>query len=174
MARMLADGKTTMLLLDEWPENPRTATVADLADAQDASCVVGKSGFGIGAGSPNTAEDTPLCTEGDTTIPVSKTYEATMNVYRYFNKDGQIDEEEDFFFQALKEFGAEVPVAIREGGKTHEQPPEAGDEWSFYKLVSGGMGRATDGEGYTKRVAHVSVSDAAEDVVISGGDESGE
>lgn len=173
MARMLADGKITMLLLDEWPKDPKKATVADLADAQDASCVVGKSGFGIGAGTPNTEDDTPLCTEGETTIPVSKTYEATMNVYRYFDKDGQIDEEEDFFFQALKEFGSEVPVAVRDGGKTHDQPPEAGDEWSFYKLISGGMGRATDAAGYSKRVAHVSVVEAEEDVTISG-DESGE
>lgn len=174
MARMLADGKITMLLLDEWPKDPKKATVAVLADAQDASCVVGKSGFGIGAGAPNTADDTPLCTEGTVTIPVSKTYEATMNVYRYFDKDGQIDEEEDFFFQALKEFGAEIPVAVREGGKTHDQPPAAGDEWSFYKLVAGGMGRSTDGEGYTKRVAHVSVSDAYEDITITDGDDEGE
>src|SRR5699024_11568363 len=107
MARMLADGKITMLLLDEWPKDPKKATVADLADAQDASCVVGKSGFGIGAGTPNTEDDTPLCTEGVTTIPVSKTYVVTINVYWYFDIVVQRDDEEDIFFHDLIEYGVE-------------------------------------------------------------------
>lgn len=168
MPRMLADAKDTLILLDEWPADPRNATVADL-QGTNASYVVGKSGFNLGAGAPNSESDTPLGTEGDMTLPVSKTYEATMNVYRYFDPDtGQIDAEEDFFFQALKEFGSEVPVAYREGGKDPEQPPAEGDEWSFYKLMSGGMGRSTERTGYTKRVANVTIIDAVEDVTITG------
>lgn len=166
MPRMLADAKTTFILLDELPDDPRNPTVEEL-EGENASCVVGKSGFAIGAGAPNTESDTPLCTEGESQIPVSKTYEATFNVYRYFDREtGQIDTEEDFLFQALKDFGSEVHVAVREGGKGYEDPIEAGDEVSIYTLVAGGMGRSTDAGGYSKRVAHVTVSAGWEDVEV--------
>lgn len=166
MARMLADGKDTLILLDEWPTDVRNATIADLGGT-DASCVVGKSGFALGAGAPNTTGDTPLCQEGESQVPTSKTYEATYNIYRYFDDSGQIDPEEDFFFQAHKDFGSELYLAYREGGKTHDQEPAAGDEWSFYKITAGGMGRNSERDGYSKRVAHVSVAEAVEDVILT-------
>jgi len=168
MARMLADAKTTLILLDELPADPNNPTAAEL-EGENASCVVGKAGFSIGAGTPNTEADTPLCTEGESQIPVSKTYEANMNVYRYFDADGQIDPEEDFFFQALKDFGSEVHVAVREGGKGHKDPIVEGDEVSIYTLIAGGMGRSTDGAGYTKRVAHVTVAAGWEDKTVASG-----
>ena len=168
MARMLADAKTTLILLDALPEDPDNPTVAEL-EGENASCVVGKAGFSIGAGTPNTEADTPLCTEGESQIPTSKTYEANMNVYRYFDEDGQIDPEEDFFFQALKDFGSEVHVAVREGGKGYKDPIVEGDEVSIYTLIAGGMGRSTDGAGYTKRVAHVTVAAGWEDKLVVAG-----
>src|SRR5690625_723071 len=139
MARVLADAKTTLILHDELPENPNNPTAAEL-EGQNASCVVGKAGFGIGAGTPNTEADTPLCTEGESQIPVSKTYEANMNVYRYFDAEGQIDPEEDFFFQALKDFGSEVHVAVREGGKGHKDQLVEGGEVVIYTMIAGGLG----------------------------------
>ena len=167
MVRLLADAKDTLLLLDEMPEDPRSATTADV-QGEDASCSVGKAGFTLGAGAPTTTEDTALCTEGETQIPTAKTYEVTANIYRFFDPETQqIDPEEDFFFQAVKDFGSEIVVAYREGGKEHTEPPASGDEWSFYKLVAGGMGRATERSGYSKRVAHLSVVEAYEDITLT-------
>ena len=169
MVRLLADAKDTLLLLESMPEDPRNATAADVV-GEDASCAVGKAGFVLGAGTPTTSEDTPLCTEGETQIPTAKTYEVTMNIYRFFDPETrQIDPEEDFFFQAVKEFGSEIVIAYRQGGKEHTDPPEAGDEWSFYKLIAGGMGRSTETGGYSKRVAHLTVTEAHEDITLGTG-----
>ncbi|HLS02592.1 MAG TPA: hypothetical protein VK054_11545 [Beutenbergiaceae bacterium] len=170
MARMLADAKQTLWLLDEMPEDPKNPTAAEINAGQDISCVIGKAGFNLGSGTSNKEADTPLCTEGETQVPTSKTYEVAMNIYRYFDADtGQIDPAEDFFFQAVKEFGSEVVVALRDGGKAHTEDADAGDEVSLYRLISGGMGRSTDGGGYSKRVADFSVVEGHEDVVVVAG-----
>ena len=167
MVRLLADAKDTLLLLEDMPDDPQNATAADVT-GENVSCSVGKAGFVLGAGAPTTTEDTALCTEGETQIPTAKTYEVTANIYRFFDPETkQIDPEEDFLFQAVKEFGSEIVVAYRQGGKEHTEPAEAGDEWSFYKLVAGGMGRSTETGGYSKRVAHLSVTEAHEDVTLS-------
>ena len=167
MPRMLADAKQTLWLLDEMPEDPKKPTAVEINAGQDISCVIGKAGFNLGSGTSNKQADTPLCTEGETQVPTSKTYEVAMNIYRYYDPEtGQIDKTEDFFFQAVKEFGSEVIVALRDGGKAHTEDAEAGDEVSIYKLVAGGMGRSTDGGGYSKRVADFSVVEAHEDVEV--------
>lgn len=170
MPRMLADAKKTIWLLEELPEDPNNPTAAEINAGQNASCAVGKDGFNLGAGAPTTTADGALCDEGDLQVPTSKTYEAAMNVYRFFDPDtGQIDPAEDFFFQALKEFGSEVIVAYRDGGKPYNAEAEDGDEVSIYVLTAGGMGRATDTGGYTKRTAHVTVTRAFEDVLVADG-----
>jgi len=76
--------------------------------------------------------------------------------------------EEDFVFQAFKEFGSEVWVALRDGGKEHTEEAEEGDEVSIYKLIAGGMGRASDTAGWQKREAHVTVADGFEDKWVGG------
>lgn len=170
MARMLADAKQTLWLLDSMPADPDAPTVAEINAGQDISCVVGKAGFNLGSGTSNKGADTALCTEGETQVPVSKTYEVAMNIYRHFDADtGQIDPVEDFFFQAVKEFGSEVIVAFRDGGKEHTEPAAEGDEVSIYRLVAGGMGRSTDTGGYSKRVADFSVTEAHEDKLVVTG-----
>lgn len=169
MPKMLADGNDTLWVLDTLPADPEAPTATEINAGENASCVVGKSGFVLGAGAPTTASDAPLCTEGEMQIPVSKTYEATMNVYRFFDESGQIDPTDDFFFDALREFGSEVILAYRDGGKKHTEDAAEDDEISIYKVISGGMGRATDRSGYSKRVAHVSVTEAWEDVAVVAG-----
>lgn len=168
MPRMLADAKKALWLLDELPEDPKKPTASEINDGQNAACSVGKSGFNLGAGSPNTESDGALCDEGELQTPTSKTYEAAMNVFRFYDSEtGQIDEEEDFLFQALKDFGSEVIVALRDGGKPYDEDAEDGDEVSIYVLTAGGMGRSTDTGGYQKREAHVTVTRAFEDVLVT-------
>lgn len=169
MPRMLADKKRTLWVLDEWPEDVDNVDAVTLNEAENASCVVGNSGFTLGAGSPNTENDGALC-EGDSAeTPTSQTYEASMNVFRFYDHDtGQIIVEEDFLFQALKEFGSTVVLALRDGGKEHDKEAEDGDEVSFYEVTSGGMGRPTDTTGWQKREAHLTVNRAAEDKWVGG------
>ena len=170
MPRMLADAKKTLWLLEELPAEPSEPTAVEINAGQNASCTVGKDGFNLGAGTPTTTSDGALCDEGDLQVPTSKTYEAAMNIYRFFDpQTGQIDPEEDFFFQAAKEFGSELIVAYRDGGKKYDADAEDGDEVSIYVLTAGGMGRATDTGGYTKRVAHFTVTRAFEDVLVGDG-----
>lgn len=169
MPKMLADGKDTLWVLPSLPSDPTKPTKAEINGGDDASCSVGKAGFVLGAGSPNTTTDGGLCDEGEMQIPTSKTYEASMNVFRFFDNQGQIDGTADFLFDALREFGSEVILAYRDGGKKHTEQADEDDEVSIYKVISGGMGRATDRSGYSKRVAHISVVQAWEDVkVVSG------
>src|SRR5699024_2723354 len=168
MPRMLADARKTLWLLDTLPEDPRNPDASELNAGENASCSVGKAGFNLGAGAPNTESDGALCDEGDLQTPTSKTYEAAMNVYRFYDPEtGQIDDEEDFLFQALKDFGSEVILALRDGGKMYDADAESGDEVSIYVLTAGGMGRSTDTGGYQKRVAHVTVTRAFEDVIVA-------
>lgn len=169
MPMMLADKKRTLWLLDGKPSNPKAPTAQEInTDGENVSCVVGNAGFNLGAGAPNTTNDGPLCKSDSISVPTSKTYDVSMNIFRMYDETGQIDPVEDFLFQAVKEFGSVIWVAFRDGGKEHDQAASDGDEVSIYELTAGGMGRATDTGGYQKRQAHFTVTDAYEDVYVGG------
>ena len=168
--RLLADKGTTAWLLPALPEDPENPTVEEVNAGQDISCVVAAD-FNIGAGAPTTTEDGALCEGANRQVPTAATHEATINAIRFYNPETrQVDVESDFFFQAVKEFGSEVVVAVRDGGKDPRKFPEAvaGDEISVYSLISGGAGRAADRTGYQKRLIHVTVQDAYEDKWVGG------
>ncbi len=169
MARMLADKKRTLWILEGKPEDPNAPTAEEINGGQNASCSIGNAGFSIGASAPNVENDGSLCEGASAETPTSKTYDASMNIYRFYEPGTkQIDVEEDFVFQAFKEFGSEVWVALRDGGKGHTEEAVDGDEVSIYKLTAGGMGRASDTAGWQKREAHVTVAEGFEDVWVGG------
>lgn len=169
MPRMLADKKRTLWLLESLPADPGAPTAEEINGGQVASCSVGNAGFELGAGSPNTVNDGSQCEGESAETPTNKTYNASMNVFRFYDPEtGQIAVSEDFLYQAMKEFGSELIFAFRDGGKAHTEDAEDGDEISIYKCTAGGMGRATDTQGWQKRVAHVTVQDAWEDKWVGG------
>lgn len=165
--RVLADKGISVWLMDE-PTDPSKAVATEINAGQDIACVVSPD-FNIGAGTPTTSEDGSLCEGANRQVPTAATHEATINALRFYDKDTlQVHVESDFFFQAVKEFGTEFWVAVRDGGKDPRKFPDAveGDEVSIYKLISGGAGRATDRSGYQKRQIHVTVADAYEDLWV--------
>lgn len=168
--RVLADKGISVWMLDGKPEDPEAPTAEEINDGDHIDCVVGTD-FNVGAGSPNTTNDGPLCRGMEQQVPTSATYDATISALRFYNRDtGQIDVESDFFFQAVKEFGSVIWIAVRDGGKDPRLEPDAedGDEISIYEITSGGAGRASDRSGYQKRVIHAEVSDAYEDKWVGG------
>ncbi|HEY4536435.1 MAG TPA: hypothetical protein VIG71_10790 [Enteractinococcus sp.] len=165
--RLLADKGTTAWLIEK-PADPSKAVSTEINAGQDISCVVAAD-FNIGAGAPQTTDDGALCEGANRQVPTAATHEATINAIRFYDPETrQVHVEDDFFFQAVKEFGTEFWVAVRDGGKDPREFPDAveGDEVSIYKLISGGAGRAADRAGYQKRQIHVTVSDAYEDLWV--------
>lgn len=167
--RLLADKGISAWLIEK-PADPSKAVAEEINAGQQIACVVGTD-FTIGSGTPNTTEDGPLCSGLGNQIPTSKTLEATISALRFFDKNTkQIHVESDFFFQAVKEFGTEFWIAVRDGGKDPRIEPDVveGDEVSIYHLISGGAGRAADRAGYQKRQIHATVADAYEDLWVDG------
>lgn len=168
--RVLADKGISVWMLDGKPEDPEAPTVEEINDGDHIDCVVGTD-FSVGSGTPNNTTDGPLCRGMEQQVPTSSTYESTITALRFYDKETrQIHVESDFFFQAVKEFGSTIWIAVRDGGKDPRKEPDAedGDEVSIYELISGGAGRASDRSGYQKRVIHVEVSDAYEDKWVGG------
>lgn len=167
--RMLADKGRTLWLLEALPEDPNAPDAVEINDGQMASRSVGNAGFNLGSTSPQTVNDGSQC-EGDSAeTPTAQQYEASMNVFRFYETGTkQIAVEEDFLFQAMKEFGSELVFAFRDGGKPCEEDAVDGDEVSIYEVTVGGMGRATDTTGWQKRTAFLTVNRAWEDKWVGG------
>lgn len=168
MPRMLADKKTTFTVLEDLPEDVNAATAEELNAGQNGSCLVGAAGFYLGAEAPSTTNDGALCEGQEVSVPTAAQHGGSMSVYRFFDKDSkQINIEEDWLFQAVKEFGSVIIAAIRDG-KDHDEEYEDGDEYSLYEITVGGAGREADRAGYIKRPLHISVRALAEDRWVGG------
>lgn len=177
MPRVLADKRIKLAwLLDDEPANTDAPTAAELNENSnggttggfDLSCIIATAGFNLGMSGINTAPDGGLCEGNDVQVPTGKQFAADMSAYRFYDENGQVDVEEDAFFQAAKVPGATLYVAVRRGGKLASEDFADGDEVSIYKLVSGGAGPSSDREGWEKRTLYFTVQQAWEDVWVGG------
>ena len=166
---VLADKGITVWWLDGKPTDPFAPTAEDI-NGQNIECVLGRD-FNIGSTTPQTTDDGPLCQGAGVQVPTGTLWAATMSAIRKYDPTTrQIHVADDAFYQAAKELGSELWIAVRDGGKNPLIDPDAeeGDEVSIYRVLFGQAGRSSDRAGYQKRQLYPFVQEAFEDVWVGG------
>lgn len=168
--KTLADGKTKLAILATAPENPEAPTVSELEAGIDASCNIAKTGYTLGPTTSETINDPELCVDVNSTVYGASNYEANFAVFRFYDEEtGQVDVTGDEAFQALKTKGTEVWLVERETAKKSEEPWEAGDEVSVYRVLLDNPQKSSDRTGYVKSTIVPAVQAGYLNVEVAGG-----
>lgn len=151
MPKSLADARMKVTLLDALPTDPEAAAVADLTAGQDAQCNVLKSDFRLSATASDTVADSELCSDSNAVTYGASNYEGNMTAFRYFDETGDPDPSEDWLFDAVREKGTHLYIAVREDGKRHDVEWAAGDEYEIWHVITDEPQRPSDSGGFIKR-----------------------
>ena len=149
MARMLSAGRTKVSLLTTAPVDPGAPTATELNAGIDISDFVPRSNFSWTATDPATENDSPISAEFDAEVPVAKTYELRLGLYRIFLPAGGFDATNEAAFEAVKEMGSTVWVYARRMDKLSDEAWAATDEVYLGGEVTSGGAKSVDG-GYQK------------------------
>ncbi|MGP5199943.1 phage tail tube protein [Brachybacterium alimentarium] len=168
--KTLADGKTKLAILAIAPENPEAPTVTELEAGIDASCNIAKTGYTLGPTTSETINDPELCVDVNSTVYGASNFEGTFGVFRFYDEEtGQVDEQGDEVFQALKAKGTEVWLVERETAKKSTEAFEAGDEVSLYRVLLDNPQKSSDRTGYVKSTIVPAVQAGYLNVEVAGG-----
>lgn len=159
----LADGKKKISVMSSAPDDMTKPTVTELEAGIDAACRVVKD-FALGPTGSDTVDETALCVKGNGKAFGPSNAEGSMSVFRYFDpstgapETGGAGTVGDELFQAMKEKGTSLWIALRETSKDSTDPWAADDEVQVYAVQTDDP-QNDDGTGYIKRIIKLVVLD---------------
>lgn len=151
MPKSLADGKIKLTLLTTEPADPSAPTATELNAGTDIECNILKSDFRLSATASDTVADAELCSDGNAVVFGASNYEGNMTVFRYFDETGAVDVAADVAFEAAREKGTHLYLAMRENGRDHEVEWTASEEGEYWHVITDEPQQPSDRGGYIKR-----------------------
>ena len=154
--RTLMDGRLKVTILttnpNEDPLDGAAIPLATLTAGIDATCDLAKAGTRFSATASDTISDARLCDEANTNALGASNYEAAMAVFWLLDPEtGAYDPLDNETFEAIREKGATVWVALREGPSA-KTDWAAGDAYELWEFVADNPQRPTETSGYIKRI----------------------
>ncbi|QIK82397.1 hypothetical protein [Sanguibacter sp. HDW7] len=169
--KTLADGNVKVTLLAAKPADKNAIVLTALTDvgAKDISCNILSNDFDYGPTGSETVDEKPLCAEGNGQTPGLSNYSGGMTVFRYWDPaTGLADSTDDFLWEAVKEKGTTLYLAVRDSHKKSKEAWTAGDEYRYFEVVTDDPQRG-DRAGFIKYRVTLLHQDAALDKLVVAG-----
>lgn len=147
MPKFLSDSRVALMLLDEAPADPDAMTVTEWDAGTALECRV--EDLRVSPVASDTVSGGEFCNAINAQIPTRSNYEGNLVVLRYFDEDGIPDPSNDVAFDAVREKGTTLHLAIRKGPK-HDAAGEAGQEYSYFEVVNDWPTDPTDWGGWLR------------------------
>lgn len=172
MPKSKAEGREKWILLSVPPADPEAVTLTEVEDGIDASCALSSADSRISAAASATFSDPAICDEIAVTEFGQSNYEGTIAPFRFFDKEGKSETEEDDVrdevYQALKDKDTELYVLIRDTSKFSKDAIVPGDEYELYQVVTDNPQRPSSREGYQKRLVPLAIRNAWKGEIAGG------
>lgn len=169
--KTLADGNTKVTLLAARPTDKNAIGLPALtgAGAKDVSCQILSSDFDYGPTGSSAVDEKGLCAEGNGQAPGLSNFSGGMTVFRYWDEaTGLADLEDDFLWEAAKEKGTTLYLAVRDSYKKSSEPWDEDDEYRYFEVITDDPQRGTR-EGFIKyRIALMHQDAALDKKVVAG------
>ena len=118
MARMLSAGRTKVTVCTVKPAVVAVPTATELNAGIDVSPFLPRQLFTWTTAEPNKEDDTPLSAQFAASVPIEKTYNLGIGLYRQFDDvTGEFDPVGEAAFEAIKNMGDTVWIYARRTAK---------------------------------------------------------
>lgn len=163
--KTLADGNTRVFLLATKPVDINAIKLTELTAAAPAvrnmSPNILSSGFDLGPTGSETIDEKALSAKGNAQVFGLTNYGGGFTVFRYLDPTtGLPDATDDWAWAAAKSKGTTLHLVVIEDGKTGTATPVAGEEYSYYEMLTDDPKRG-DRIGYIKYRIEGAIQDAA-------------
>lgn len=163
MPKTLDNERIALRLLPAAPEDPKAITVAEWEAGTALECRI--MDYRLSAIASDTVPSGELCTGTNAQAPGRSNYEGNVTVLRYLTGAGLADEVNDIAWETFKEKGTTLHLADREGPE-HDAEGAAGQEYSYYEVVTDNPTKPTERGGFIRREVILLVQRAAENKVL--------
>lgn len=163
MPKTLADANVALVLLDSAPADPAAITAAEFAAGTRLECRV--MDYRLSATGSDAVSQTELCNATNASAPGRSNYEGNVTVFRYLTAEGLADDLNDVAWDALKAKGTTLHLVEREG-PAHDADGAAGQEVSYYEVITDDPQKPTDRAGFIRREVPLFVQKAVENTLL--------
>lgn len=147
MPKFLSDERVALMLLPAAPANPDALTVTEYEAGTPLQCRV--ETLRVSPVASDTVTSGEFCRAINAVVPTRSNFEGSMTVLRYYDEDGLPDATNDVAFDAVKDKGTTLHLAIRKGPE-HDAPGGAGQEYSYFEVVNDWPTDPTDWGGWLR------------------------
>lgn len=158
MPKTIADEHVALRLLSEPPTDPNAMTVTEFDAGVALECRI--MDYRLSPTDSDTLNQPEFCEATNANVPTRSNYEGNVTVFRYLDDDGLADTANDVAWDALKEKGTTLYLVEREG-PDHAAAGAAGQEYSYYEVISDHPKVPTDRGGFIRREITLHVQKAA-------------
>lgn len=166
MPKTLADEHIALHLFETPPANPDAITVAEWDAAIPLECRI--MDYRLSPTASETLQQSEFCEGSNASVPTKSNYEGSITVFRYLTAAGLADALNDVAWDAAKIKGTTLHLADREG-PLHDASGAAGQEYSYFEVISDHPQKPTDRGGFIRREIPLYVQRASLDKVLVAG-----
>lgn len=164
MPKTIADEHVALVAFDSPPADPAAITAAEWNAATPLQCNI--MDYRLSPTDPDTVSQSELCRGSNAQVPTRSNYEGSITVFRYLDTDGKPDTD-DAVYDLFREKGTTLYLADREGPE-QDADGAAGQEYSYFEVLTGDPKKPTDRGGYVRREVTLYVQRAELDKEIAG------
>jgi hypothetical protein len=159
MPKLISDERVALMALPEPPADPKNITVAEWEAGVPLQCRI--MDYRLSATASDTVPSGELCAGNNAQAPGRSNYEGNVTVMRYLTAAGLADPTNDIAWTTFKDKGTTLHLVDREGPE-HDAAGAAGQEYSYYEVVTDNPTKPTERAGFIRREIVLLVQRAAE------------
>lgn len=163
MPKTISDERVALRALPTAPADPKAITVTEWAAGIPLECRI--MDYRLSATASDTVPSGELCEGNNAQAPGRSNYEGNVTVLRYLTGAGLSDAANDIAWTTFKDKGTTLFLVDREGPE-HDAAGAAGQEYSYYEVISDNPTKPTERAGFIRREVVLLVQKAAENQLL--------
>lgn len=163
MPKQISDQHIALRALPTAPADPKAITVEEWEAGVPLECRI--MDYRLSATASDTVPSSELCEGNNAQAPGRSNYEGNVTVFRYLTGAGLADAANDIGWTTFKTKGTTLHLAEREGPE-HDAAGAAGQEVSYYEIVTDNPTKPTERSGFIRREVVLLVQRAQENKVL--------
>lgn len=165
MPKTLADEHIALVMFETPPADPKAITVAEWTAAIPLECRI--MDYRLSPTASETLQQAEFCEGSNASVPTKSNFDGNVTVFRYLTTAGLADATNDVAWDAMKKKGTTLYLADREGPE-HDAAGAAGQEYSYFEVITDHPQKPTDRGGYIRREVPLYVQKAELDCLLVG------
>lgn len=159
MPKQISDEHIALVALPEPPADPKNITIEEYEAGIQLQCRI--MDYRLSATASDTVPSGELCAGNNAQAPGRSNYEGNVTVFRYLTGAGLADPTNDIGWTTFKDKATTLHLVEREGPE-HDAAAAAGQEYSYYEVVTDNPTKPTERSGFIRREIVLLVQKASE------------